>query len=68
MTIRNVPLTVGFSHSNVVGSITLTPEVEKLMIKGALFVLSPSIVHDRTQGDEIMELTLLPLPASEKGG
>jgi hypothetical protein len=67
MTIRNLPLTVGYRHDRPVGHITLDTEVEKTILKGAMFVLMPSIVRSEIKGDEIIELTLLALPASEGG-
>lgn len=69
MPIHKVPLTVGFSHTKVIGSITLDPELENNLIDGLMYVLSASVVKTNTPGrPEIMELTLLPLPASELKG
>lgn len=68
MAIHKVPLTVGYRHNKIVGHITIDPEVEKILLKGGLFVLMPSIINSNTMCDEIIELTLLPLPATAKGG
>lgn len=66
MTIHKVPLTVGYSHTKLVGSITLDTEIEDIMLMGGMFVLSPSIV-EKFKRNEIIEITLIPLPASEGG-
>lgn len=69
MAIERVPLTVGYSHTNVVGNISLTPEIERMLVKGSMYVLAASILRsERRSGDRVVELTLLPLPISEKGG
>ncbi len=67
MTIHKVPLTVGFRKDKVIGYITIDSEIEAVMLKGGLFVLSPSIIKQSLRDDEIVEITLLPLPASEGG-
>ena len=72
MTIHKVPLTVGYRRDKVMGYITLDTEIEQIMLKGGMFVLSPSIMRpmrigDESLGGEIIEITLLPLPASEGG-
>jgi hypothetical protein len=67
MTIHKVPLTVGYRKDKIVGHITIDPEIEAIMLKGGMFVLAPSIMRPMNRNDEIIEMTLLPLPASEGG-
>jgi hypothetical protein len=66
MTIHKVPLTVGYRHNKIIGHITLDTEIENIMLMGGMFVITPSIV-ERVKRNEIIEITLLPLPASEGG-
>jgi hypothetical protein len=68
MAIHKVPLTVGYRHNKIVGHITIDPEIENILLMGGMFVLCPSIVEgELNKPNEIIELTLLPLPASEGG-
>lgn len=66
MTIYKVPLTVGYRHDKIVGHITLDTEIEDILLMGGMFVITPSIV-EKFKRNEIIEITLLPLPASEGG-
>jgi len=67
MAVHKVPLTVGFRKDKTVGYITIDPEIEAIMLQGGMFVLAPSVVKKYLRDDEIIEITLLPLPASEGG-
>lgn len=69
MAVFKVPLTVGFRHNKIIGHITIDPEIENILLMGGMFVLCPSMVEGGiNKPNEIIEITLLPLPNSERGG
>lgn len=59
--LENVPLTLNFQYSNVVGEISCDSNIEACFKKGEEFVLRPTLLQQENGKPKVVGLTLIPI-------